>query len=76
MPWRVDLLPRAEAELMSLPADMRARFLHIAEMLVEFGPQRVGMPHVRPLEGGLWEIRMTGPTALRVRSTSRRPASV
>ncbi|HEY4295165.1 MAG TPA: type II toxin-antitoxin system RelE/ParE family toxin [Paraburkholderia sp.] len=57
MPWRVELLPRAEAELMSLPADMRARFLHIAEML---GPQRVGMPHIRPLEGGLWEIGMTG----------------
>lgn len=45
---------------MSLPADMRARFLHIAEMLVDFGPHRVGMPHVRHLEGKLWEIRMTG----------------
>lgn len=29
-------------------------------MLVAFGPQRVGMPHVRPLEGKLWEIRMAG----------------
>lgn len=37
-----------------------ARFLHIAEMPAEFGPQRVGMPHVRPLEGKLWEMRMTG----------------
>lgn len=45
---------------MALPADLRARFLHIAEMLVDFGPQRVGMPHIRPLEGKLWEIRMTG----------------
>jgi phage-related protein len=60
MSWRVDLLPQAEAELMALPADMRARFLHIAEMLVEFGPQRVGMPHIRPLDRKLWEIRMTG----------------
>jgi phage-related protein len=60
MPWRIDLLPSAEAELTSLPADMRARFLHIAEMLAEFGPQRVGMPHVRPLADKLWEIRMTG----------------
>jgi phage-related protein len=39
---------------------MRARFIHIAEMLVEFGPQRIGMPNVRPLDGKLWEIRMTG----------------
>lgn len=45
---------------MALPADMQARFLHIAEMLVDFGPQRVGMPHIRPLGGKLWEIRMTG----------------
>ncbi|CAG4917203.1 type II toxin-antitoxin system RelE/ParE family toxin [Paraburkholderia saeva] len=29
-------------------------------MPAEFGPQRVGMPHVRPLEGKLWEMRMTG----------------
>lgn len=60
MTWHVELIPEAEVELMALPPDMRARFLHVAEMLVEFGPQRVGMPHVRPLEGKLWEIRMTG----------------
>lgn len=60
MAWHVELIPEAEAELLALPADMRARFLHIAEMLAEFGPQRVGMPHVRPLDGKLWEIRMTG----------------
>lgn len=44
----------------ALPADMRARFLHIAELLEEFGPQRVGLPHVRPLESKLWEMRMQG----------------
>jgi phage-related protein len=60
MTWRIDLLPQAEAKLTSLPADMRARFLHIAGMLAEFGPLRVGLPHVRPLEDKLWEIRMTG----------------
>lgn len=50
----------AEAELIELAADIRARFLRIAEMLEEFGPQRVGLPHVRPLEGKLWEMRMQG----------------
>ena len=60
MVWHVELIPAAEAELLALPPDMRARFLHIAEMLEEFGPQRVGMPHVRALDGKLWEIRMTG----------------
>ena len=39
---------------------MRARFLHIAELLEDFGPQRVGLPHIRPLEDKLWEMRMQG----------------
>ncbi|WP_153074993.1 type II toxin-antitoxin system RelE/ParE family toxin [Paraburkholderia bonniea] len=60
MTWHVELIPEAEAELLALPEDMQARFLRIVDMLEELGPQRVGMPHVRPLEGKLWEIRMTG----------------
>lgn len=58
--WLVTLLPIAESELMDLPADMRARFLHIAELLEDLGPQNVGMPHIRHLEDKLWEMRMTG----------------
>ncbi len=52
--------PLAEPELLVLPTDMKARFLHIAEMLEEFGPQSVGLPHIRPLESKLWEMRMKG----------------
>lgn len=58
--WTVALHPLAEAELLALPADMQARFLHISELLEGFGPQRVGLPHIRPLEGKLWEMRMRG----------------
>jgi phage-related protein len=58
--WTVKFHPLAEAELKALPADMRARFLHIAELLETFGPQKVGLPHVRPLESKLWEMRMQG----------------
>ena len=46
--------------MLALPEDMRARFLRIADMLQEFGPHQVGLPHVRPLEGKLWEMRMQG----------------
>ena len=60
MPWTVDLCSDAEAELLAMPADIRARFLHVAELLQSFGPQQVGLPHVRHLEGKLWEMRMTG----------------
>ena len=58
--WTVTLHPQAEPELKALPAELQARFVHIAELLQEFGPQRVGLPHIRPLEGKLWEMRMQG----------------
>ena len=58
--WGVSIHPLAETELMALPCDMRARFLHISELLETFGLMGVGMPHVRPLEGKLWEMRMQG----------------
>lgn len=60
MQWTVVVTHEAEAELLALPADMQARFLHIGELLAQFGPHKVGMPHVQPLEGKLWEMRMTG----------------
>ena len=56
--WTVSIHAQAEPELMALPADMRARFLHIAELLETFGPQQVGMPHIRPLESKRREMRM------------------
>lgn len=58
--WTVTVIPEAEAELLAMAADIQARFLHISELLESFGPQKVGMPHIRPLEGKLWEMRMTG----------------
>lgn len=48
--WSVEILNQVvEAELLALPKDMQARFLRISELLESFGPQQVGMPHVRPL---------------------------
>ena len=59
--WVVELLSDAvEAELRDLPADMQARFLRIVELLESRGPERVGEPHVKHLDGKLWEMRMTG----------------
>jgi phage-related protein len=58
--WHIELTEEAEAEIDALPADIRARFLRIAELLEEFGPQNVREPHVRHLEDKLWEMRLTG----------------
>lgn len=59
-PWTVVIHPLAEQALDDLPEDLQARFLHIAELLESFGPQQVGLPHVRPLQHKLWEMRMSG----------------
>ena len=58
--WTVQVIPLAETELMTMPADIQARFVHIAQMLQEFGPQAVGLPHIRFLQDKLWEMRMKG----------------
>lgn len=58
--WTVVVSDDAGDEIKNLPVDMQARFLHIAEMLEELGPQKVGMPHVRHVRGKLWEMRMRG----------------
>jgi phage-related protein len=58
--WTVQVIPLAETELMTMPADIQARFVHIAQMLQEFGPQAVGLPHIRFLQDKLWEMRLKG----------------
>ena len=65
MTWTVEYLNgNVERELLALPKDMQARFLHIAGLLEEFGPQYVRMPHVRSLGRKLWEIRMSGQSGI------------
>jgi phage-related protein len=50
--WSVEILNQVvKAELLALLRDMQARFLRISELLESFGPQQVGMPHVRRLRG-------------------------
>jgi phage-related protein len=60
--WTAIVDDRAEKTLTRFPADITAKILHIVELLVEFEPQNVGMPHVRPVTGQkkLWEIRAKG----------------
>jgi phage-related protein len=43
-----------------LPEDMRARLVRIAQLIEEIGLERVGEPHVRHIEGRLWEMRLKG----------------
>ena len=59
--WTVETLNTVvDAELDALPADMRARFRYISNLIEEFGLERIREPHVKHLHGPLWEMRMRG----------------
>jgi phage-related protein len=59
--WRVEILNETVAtEITGLPADMQARFLRLAERIASVGLESLGDPHVKHLEGKLWELRLTG----------------
>ncbi|MDE0113066.1 MAG: type II toxin-antitoxin system RelE/ParE family toxin [Albidovulum sp.] len=61
MTWRVETLNETvDRELDALPADMQARFARIGRLIAAIGPERVGAPRVRHLNGPLWEIRLSG----------------
>ena len=61
MVWTVETLGDVvDAELEALPADMRVRFSYISRLIEEFGLDRVREPHIKHLQGPLWEMRMKG----------------
>jgi len=61
MKWVVELLDdRVRQELEGLPADMKARFRRIVELIQGYGLEQVREPHVRHLEESGWEMRMKG----------------
>ena len=61
MKWSVETLNAVvDAEIDRLPADMRARFFYISQLIEEFGLERVREPHAKHLQGSIWEMRMKG----------------
>lgn len=77
MTWTVETLDEiVDAELDALPVALRARMLRIFERIEALGLGNVGEPHIKHLEGKLWEIRAKGADgiarALYVTVTGRR----
>jgi phage-related protein len=61
MAWRIEILNETVAqEIAALPADIQARFLRLAERIRLAGLDTLREPHVKHLEGKLWEMRLTG----------------
>ena len=61
MAWQVEVLDRrVERELDDLAQDIRQRFLRIVELIEKHGIAAMHEPHIKHLEGKLWEVRMKG----------------
>ncbi|MGL5939991.1 MAG: type II toxin-antitoxin system RelE/ParE family toxin [Waterburya sp.] len=60
MKWHITFYNETvEQETLNFPPGILANFLHIAEMIEEFGPT-LGKPYTAPMGGGLFEIRSKG----------------
>lgn len=61
MKWTVETLNSiVDEELATLPADMRARLSRIAALITTVGLENVREPHIKHIEGQLWELRLKG----------------
>ena len=48
---------KLQQAVLMLPAGVLARYLHLTDRMVEYGPD-LGMPHTRALGSGLFEMRL------------------
>ena len=60
MNWHITFYSdKVEQATLSFPLGVLANFLHIAEMIEEFGPT-LGLPYTKAMGEGLFEIRAKG----------------
>ena len=64
MGWSVETLAAADAEIAALPTKLRARLVRLLEMVENVGLDHLREPHVRHLEGKLWELRAKSPDGI------------
>ncbi len=61
MAWTVEVLnDTVRAEIRALPADLRARFVRLGDRIRQTGLVGLSEPHVKHLDGKLWEMRLMG----------------
>lgn len=57
--WKIAFVnSEAEAEVLGIKVELQAKFIHVSELIMKFGPMNIEMPHVRPLGDKLWEMRV------------------
>ena len=56
--WKIEYYSnKIENNILKLPTGLLARYLHLADLIEEFGPN-LGMPHTRSLGEKLFELRL------------------
>ena len=60
MDWEISFFnEKVRKQTLGFPKGILANFLHIVELIEEFGPA-LGMPYTKPMGKGLFEIRSRG----------------
>ncbi|MCF3642912.1 type II toxin-antitoxin system RelE/ParE family toxin [Rhizobium sp. TRM95111] len=57
MRWTVETLEAADAEILALPPGLQARLIRLMEAVEAVGLEQMREPHVKHLDGKLWELR-------------------
>lgn len=58
MRWTIETLDkRVDAEIAALPPSLSARLVRLTEMVGSVGLENVHLPHVKQIDGKLWELR-------------------
>ena len=61
MSWSVEVLnDTVRAEIRALPQDLQARFVRLGDRIRQMGLVGLREPHVKHLDGKLWEMRLIG----------------
>ena len=60
MTWEIKYYSEGlEKEILNLPDGLLARYLRLTDLMIEFGAN-LGLPHTKPIETGLFELRVKG----------------
>jgi len=58
MNWSIEYYnSNIEESILCLPDGLLARYLHLTDLMMEFGPN-LGMPHTKSIKEGLFELRI------------------
>lgn len=58
MEWSIEYYSsEVEVDVLDLPLGLLSRYFRLTELMIEFGAN-LGMPHTKPIENGLFELRL------------------